>query len=78
MTTFNNPTDTKRVTSDFRTSHRSDHNGTDFADGGYHPIYAAATGKVRCSYLSSSYGECIMIEWRYMGNSLCSYAKWYT
>ncbi|SER00258.1 Putative peptidoglycan binding domain-containing protein [Virgibacillus subterraneus] len=62
MTTFINPTDTKRVTSDFRTSHRPDHNGTDFADSGYHPIYAAATGKVTRSYLSSSYGECIMIE----------------
>ncbi|MGG5787892.1 M23 family metallopeptidase [Bacillus pretiosus] len=60
MATFIYPTDTKRVTSGFR-GDRPDHHGIDLAEAGYHPIYAAASGKVSRSYLSSSYGECIII-----------------
>ncbi|MED1538846.1 M23 family metallopeptidase, partial [Bacillus pseudomycoides] len=60
MAKFIYPTDTTRVTSGFRGS-RSDHHGVDLAESGYHPIYAAASGKVSRSYFSSSYGECIMI-----------------
>ncbi len=60
MATFIYPTDTTRVTSGFR-GDRPDHHGIDLAEAGYHPIYAAASGKVSRSYLSSSYGECIMI-----------------
>ncbi|WP_242315422.1 M23 family metallopeptidase [Bacillus cereus group sp. BfR-BA-01355] len=60
MTKFIYPTDTTRVTSGFRGS-RPDHHGVDLAESGYHPIYAAASGQVSRSYLSSSYGECIMI-----------------
>ncbi|MEW4206258.1 MULTISPECIES: M23 family metallopeptidase [Bacillus cereus group] len=60
MGIFNYPTDTTRVTSGFRGS-RPDHHGVDFAESGYHPIYASASGQVSQSYLSSSYGECIMI-----------------
>ncbi|MCW9133880.1 M23 family metallopeptidase [Bacillus paramycoides] len=60
MAKFIYPTDTTRVTSGFRGS-RPDHHGVDLAESGYHPIYAAANGKVSRSYLSSSYGECIMI-----------------
>ena len=40
---------------------RPDHHGIDLAESGYHPIYAAASGRVSRSYISSSYGECIMI-----------------
>ncbi|MFJ8118355.1 M23 family metallopeptidase [Bacillus mycoides] len=60
MAKFIYPTDTTRVTSGFRGS-RPDHHGVDLAEAGYHPIYAAASGQVSRSYLSSSYGECIMI-----------------
>ncbi len=60
MATFIYPTDITRVTSGFR-GDRPDHHGIDLAQAGYHPIYAAASGKVSRSYLSSSYGECIMI-----------------
>ncbi|WP_145930535.1 M23 family metallopeptidase [Bacillus nitratireducens] len=60
MAKFIYPTDTTRVTSGFRGS-RPDHHGVDLAEAGYHPIYAAANGQVSRSYLSSSYGECIMI-----------------
>ena len=60
MATFIYPTDTTRVTSGFR-GDRPDHHGIDLAQAGYHPIYAAASGQVSRSYLSSSYGECIMI-----------------
>ncbi|QWG56883.1 M23 family metallopeptidase [Bacillus mycoides] len=60
MAKFIYPTDTTRVTSGFRGS-RPDHHGVDLAEVGYHPIYAAANGQVSRSYLSSSYGECIMI-----------------
>ncbi|HDX9652500.1 TPA: M23 family metallopeptidase [Bacillus wiedmannii] len=60
MAKFIYPTDITRVTSGFRGS-RPDHHGIDLAESGYHPIYAAASGKVSRSYLSSSYGECIMI-----------------
>lgn len=58
---FINPTKVKRITSKFRTSKRLDHHGVDFADPGMHEIYAAAAGIVSRSYLSESYGECIMI-----------------
>jgi LysM repeat protein len=54
------PTDTKRVTSNFRDD-RKDHHGTDIADPGHHEIFAVADGVVTRSYPSSSYGECIMI-----------------
>ncbi|QWI78174.1 M23 family metallopeptidase (plasmid) [Bacillus mycoides] len=60
MAKFIYPTDITRVTSGFRGS-RPDHHGIDLAESGYHPIYAAASGRVSRSYLSSSYGECIMI-----------------
>ncbi|MCX2829227.1 M23 family metallopeptidase [Bacillus pseudomycoides] len=60
MAKFIYPTDTMRVTSGFR-GDRPDHHGVDLAEAGYHPIYAAASGKVSRSYFSSSYGECIMI-----------------
>ncbi|PGC98178.1 M23 family metallopeptidase [Bacillus toyonensis] len=60
MATFIYPTNTTRVTSGFR-GDRPDHHGVDLAEAGYHPIYAAASGKVSRSYFSSSYGECIMI-----------------
>ncbi|MEC2467915.1 M23 family metallopeptidase [Bacillus cereus] len=60
MAKFIYPTDTTRVTSGFRGS-RPDHHGIDLAESGYHPIYAAASGRVSRSYVSSSYGECIMI-----------------
>ncbi|MDA1602009.1 MULTISPECIES: M23 family metallopeptidase [Bacillus] len=60
MATFIYPTDTTRVTSGFR-GDRPDHHGIDLAQAGYHPIYAAAGGRVSRSYFSTSYGECIMI-----------------
>ena len=60
MAKFIYPTDTTRVTSGFRGS-RANHHGIDLAESGYHPIYAAASGRVSRSYVSSSYGECIMI-----------------
>lgn len=60
MSTFIYPT-VHRVTSDFRPSHRKNHNGTDFANSGYHEIKASAAGRVNRSYLSTSYGECVMI-----------------
>lgn len=62
MASFKWPTDTKRITSKFRTSARPDHHGVDIAEGGYHPIYAVASGTVTKSYTSTSYGECIMIK----------------
>ena|SRR5699024_10728088 len=60
MTTFIYPT-VKRVTSQFRPANRKNHNGTDFAQSGYDEIKASASGTVQNSYLSSSYGECIML-----------------
>lgn len=62
MPSFIFPTDAKRITSEFGSRWGSKHNGIDIAEGGYHPVYAIADGKVRRSYLSSSYGNCIMIE----------------
>lgn len=59
MTLFIFPT-VKRVTSNFR-KERKNHNGTDFAEKGYHEIKATANGTVSRSYSSSSYGECVMI-----------------
>jgi hypothetical protein len=74
MNTFIWPTNTKRVTSPFgyRThpltgARGSHHNGIDIADGGTRPIYAVADGVVRRSYLSTSYGETIMIEHKING-----------
>lgn len=55
------PTKTKRITSGFRPPHRSGHHGIDIADPGTHEIYAVADGTVSRSYLSESYGECIII-----------------
>jgi len=60
MATFIYPSKVKRVTSHFRKD-RKNHHGTDFAQSGYHEIYAAADGKVSNSYRSTSYGECVMI-----------------
>ncbi|QGH35122.1 peptidoglycan DD-metalloendopeptidase family protein [Gracilibacillus salitolerans] len=62
MATFKWPSDTKRITSKFRTSSRPNHNGVDIAEGGYHPIYAIAAGTVTKSYASDSYGEVIFIK----------------
>ena len=55
------PTDVRRITSHFRSQSRPNHAGTDIAKPGHHEIYASAAGTVSRSYLSSSYGECIMI-----------------
>ncbi|WP_117161352.1 M23 family metallopeptidase [Paraliobacillus sp. X-1268] len=62
MTNFIWPTDTKRVTSEFRTGSRPDHHGVDIAESGYHPIYASAKGKVTRSDGNGTYGQCIYIE----------------
>ncbi|MCT2537059.1 M23 family metallopeptidase [Aquibacillus koreensis] len=56
------PTDTRRITSGFRTIDRPTHHGIDIAESGMHPIFASADGQVSRSYLSDSYGECIFIE----------------
>jgi len=61
MATFIWPTNTKRVTSGFRTKERPTHNGVDIADSGARPIYAVAAGTISRSYLSESYGEVIFI-----------------
>lgn len=55
------PTNTRRVTSKFRTKERPNHHGIDIAEGGIQSIYAVANGVVTKSYTSSTYGECIMI-----------------
>lgn len=55
------PTTTKRVTSQFRPSHRKNHNGIDIAESGTHNVFAVADGTVTRSYTSTSYGECIFI-----------------
>jgi len=67
--TFIWPTDTKRITSKYGPrkhpitgATQSFHNGVDIAQSGSRPIYAVADGLVRRSYLSSSYGETIMIK----------------
>lgn len=59
---FRFPSYVKRVTSYFRTPSRPDHHGVDFAEKGTHPIMAVADGVVSRSYMSTSYGECVMIE----------------
>jgi hypothetical protein len=59
--TFIYPT-VKRVTSKFRTPSRPNHHGVDFAEPGYQEVKAAADGHVVKSYLSSSYGHCIIVE----------------
>jgi len=61
MATFIWPTNTKRVTSGFRTKERPTHQGVDIADSGARPIYAVADGTVSRSYVSASYGEVIFI-----------------
>ena len=60
------PTDTRRVTSEFRKP-RGYHNGIDIAEAGTHPIFATADGRVTRSYYSTSYGEVIMIEHNFNG-----------
>ncbi|MBB6451967.1 hypothetical protein HNQ94_000388 [Salirhabdus euzebyi] len=67
MATFIWPTDTKRITSKFRTKERPDHHGVDIADPGYHPIYAVADGEVSKSYFSTSYGHVIFIVHKIAG-----------
>src|SRR5690625_4557279 len=62
MATFIWPSNTRRVTSKFRTASRPNHNGVDIAESGTRPIYAIAAGEVTRSYYSTSYGECIMIK----------------
>ena len=69
MATFVWPSNTKRVTSKFRTASRPNHNGIDIAESGTRPIYAIADGTVTRSYTSTSYGECIMIEHRINGQT---------
>ncbi|MGP4038321.1 M23 family metallopeptidase [Gracilibacillus sp. D59] len=78
MATFKWPTDTKRITSKFRTSSRPDHSGVDIAEGGYQPIYAIAEGTVTKSYTSDSYGEVIFIKHIVHGDtyeSVCAHMK---
>lgn len=67
MTTFIWPTNTKRITSKFRTKQRPNHNGVDIAEAGARPIYAIADGVVTRSYLSASYGEVVFIEHKING-----------
>ncbi|MFA9557708.1 peptidoglycan DD-metalloendopeptidase family protein [Evansella sp. AB-rgal1] len=62
MVRFIRPTTVTRVTSGFRTPSRPNHHGVDFAEPGYHPIFATADGIVSRSYISTSYGEVIMIR----------------
>ncbi|MDL4841730.1 M23 family metallopeptidase [Aquibacillus rhizosphaerae] len=56
------PTDTRRITSGYRTIERPTHHGIDIADPGKHPIFASASGRISRSYKSDSYGECIFME----------------
>jgi hypothetical protein len=74
--TFIWPTNTKRVTSPFGWRRnpitgeaKSKHNGIDIAKSGSRPILAAADGVVRRSYVSSSYGETIMLEHEINGDT---------
>jgi len=55
------PTKVKRITSGFRTPSRPNHHGVDFAEKGYHEIFAVADGEVSRSYRSDSYGEVVFI-----------------
>lgn len=50
-----------RISSGFRTSGRSGHNGVDIAKAGTVTVKAAAAGTVTQSYRSTTYGECVMI-----------------
>lgn len=59
---FKYPTHVRRITSNFRTKSRPNHNGIDIAEKGYHEIFASAGGDVVRSYVSKSYGECVMIQ----------------
>ncbi len=58
---FRRPTSVTNVSNPFRYSGSNKHFGVDFAKSGTNPIAAAADGTVSRSYVSSSYGECIMI-----------------
>ncbi|GAE32459.1 peptidoglycan DD-metalloendopeptidase family protein [Alkalihalobacillus hemicellulosilyticus] len=69
MSTFIWPTDTKRITSGFRTSSRPDHHGIDIAEAGARPIFAVANGTVSRSYVSESYGEVIFITHQVNGQT---------
>ncbi|MFL6517961.1 MAG: M23 family metallopeptidase, partial [Bacillus sp. (in: firmicutes)] len=56
------PTGTTNVTSGFKPPDRPDHYGIDLADGNVYDVWASAGGTVTQSYLSSSYGEVVMIS----------------
>lgn len=58
---FRRPTSVTNLSNPFRTTGSNKHFGVDFAKSGTNPIVAAADGTVSRSYVSSSYGECIMI-----------------
>jgi len=58
---FKRPTSFSNVSNPFRTSGSNKHYGVDFAKSGTNPIAAVADGTVSRSYVSASYGECIMI-----------------
>ncbi len=58
---FRRPTSVTNLSNPFRTTGSNKHFGVDFAKSGTNPIAAAADGTVSRSYVSSSYGECIMI-----------------
>ncbi|WP_255247356.1 peptidoglycan DD-metalloendopeptidase family protein [Paucisalibacillus globulus] len=73
--TFIYPT-VKRITSHFSKSRPhpitgvvSFHSGTDFAQPGRQEIKAAAAGRVVKSYVSTSYGECIIIRHNIKGQT---------
>jgi ribosomal protein S25 len=73
--TFIYPT-VKRITSHFSKSRPHPitgvvafHSGTDFAQPGRQEIKAAAAGRVVKSYVSSSYGECIIIRHNIKGQT---------
>ncbi|MCK0471386.1 M23 family metallopeptidase [Halalkalibacter sp. APA_J-10(15)] len=69
MSTFIWPTDTKRITSGFRTSSRPDHHGIDIAEAGVRTIFAVANGTISRSYVSDSYGEVIFITHQINGQT---------
>lgn len=67
---FTNPAPGGYLTSGFRPAHRPNHHGIDIGSGGRAiPIVAAADGVVIQSYVSSSYGECVMITHRINGST---------
>jgi LysM repeat protein len=52
---------TSRFGKDFLNGVARIHNGIDIAQGGVNEVVASASGRVSKSYLSTSYGECVMI-----------------